>query len=215
MIKFALGYKGIYNINYIRNFGINSNYFNSYLKTIKNHRDLLHLPIKHENHLDIFISTYNIDNNLTNFISNELYPKKIEFLNSHFINGQSEMSQLNHYKKIIKMILDEEFESNLKYDYIILTRPDIFFHKNYKDMSINLNSFNITVEHPSKNCDDNFWVFPRVHLDDFAKCLDLLLDEHKIVHEINHKLSIFNIPIHYMETLIDSYMGHNLFEFVR
>jgi hypothetical protein len=98
---------------------------------------------------------------------------------------------------------------------LIFTRFDIDFHKNYNTFNLELDKLNITVEHPSGNCDDNLWIFPRNYLDIFENSVDALIAENKMTHELNHKIIKFGGQINYIDKLIDSYMGHTIFSFIR
>ena len=215
MNKIALGYKGVFNINYIKQKGIDDTLINSAKESILNHKKMLQSPLLDGSELDIFMSMYGTNGKFDRIFIDGYKPIKYNFLDSSYMNLSTWVAQILHHKSIIKMILEEETKHNFKYSTIIITRPDITIHKKFNKISLNFDSFNITVEHPSKNCDDNFWVFPRKYLESYEKSLDLLLSENKMTHELNHKLLNFGVPIHYMENLVDSYMGHKLFTFIR
>lgn len=216
MKKIAISYKGIFNINHIKNKGVNLELLNSFKLTIKNHKQNIFNYLSESNVLDFFISTYNVDNELNKLFLENYNVKQLSFLPSSYMDVYSNISQILHHKKIVSMIKEEEIKNNFFYDLVMITRPDIFFYKDYNSISLILESFNITIEHESKNCDDNFWVFPRVYLDLFEESLESLLREDKITHEINHELKKRQVPIHYIEPLFDGpYEQHLLFKFVR
>ena len=80
---------------------------------------------------------------------------------------------------------------------------------------IDMEKFNIVVEHRSGNCDDNFWVFGPDYLLPFSKSVDTLLNQHRITHEMNHELNKYKVPLNYIETINNSEHGHTLFTFLR
>ena len=141
--------------------------------------------------------------------------KNFIFLNKNQINTNTWMAQLHHLKNLINMIRDEETRTKNNYDYFIFTRFDVDFHKNYNTFKLELDKLNITVEHPSGNCDDNLWIFPRNYLDIFENSVDALIAEGKMTHELNHKIIFFGGSINYIDELVDSYMGHTIFSFIR
>jgi hypothetical protein len=213
-MKIAICYKGVFNINYIRRIGVNDNLLNTFSNTMINHRKMLNDDLK-ENEVDTFFSTYNTDKKLDTLFIKELSPKNFVFDNQNNMGVNSFVAQLYQYKNLIELIREEEKKTKEEYDTIIFTRPDIFFYKNFNSLNISFDKFNIVVEHASKNCDDNLWVFPRKNLDIFENSINDLLTENKMTHELNHKLIKYGVEIQYMETAIDTYMGHTIFSFIR
>lgn len=213
-MKIAICYKGLFNINYVRQNGIDDNLLKSAKDAIENHKEFIYSDLQ-TNEINTFISSYKTNSILDNIFIEELNAKDFIFFQPENVYANTWMAQLYHLKNIIKMIKNEEHVSNLKYDFFIFTRLDVTFHKNFNNLNIDFNKFNITVEHPSKNCDDNFWIFPRTMLDIFDQSIDLLISESKMTHEINHKLLMFGAEINYIDQLIDSYMGHTIFSFIR
>jgi len=209
-------YKGVFNINYIRQYGVDKYLLNKLDETIKNHNEMIYDELLlYDNKIDTFMSSYNINDKLNSILVRDYKSKKYTFTSQTNISSNTWVAQLNHLNILISMIIEEEKLRNKNYDYFIFTRFDIFFHKKYDIFNIDLNKFNITVEHPSGNCDDNLWIFPRKYLDIFQKSINELLIENKMTHEINHKILKFGGDINYIDNLIDSYMGHTIFSFVR
>ncbi len=215
-MKIAICYKGAFNINYIRYKGIDNELLNSIKNTIDNHKNMIYTDLLSKKiEVDTFLSSYNLDTRINDLLINGYNPKNFAFLDINMANTSTWIAQLNHLKGLVSMIKKEESEMNSNYDYFIFTRFDIEFHKRYESFNLDLDKFNITVEHPSGNCDDNLWIFPRSYLEIFEKSVDLLLSEHKITHELNHKIILLGGNIHYIDNLVESYMGHTIFSFIR
>lgn len=215
-MKFAICYKGAFNINYIRQRGVDANLLSIVGKTIDNHKEMVYNDLLGQgNTVDTFISSYNTDKQLNDLLVSGYGAKNFVFLDKNQINKNTWMAQLNHLKILITMIRNEEETTNTHYDYLIFTRFDIEFHKKYSTFRLDMNKLNITVEHPSGNCDDNLWILPRTYLDIFEKSVDALIAENKITHELNHKIKLNGGEISYIDDLVDSYMGHTIFSFIR
>jgi hypothetical protein len=215
-MKIAVCYKGAFNINYIKQKGVDEELLKIVTKTINNHKDTIYSDLlANNNEVDTFLSSYDLDKKLNELLVAGYNAKNFIFLDKNQINANTWMAQLNHLKILISMIRREEIETKNNYDYFIFTRFDINFHKNYNIFKLEPEKFNITVEHPSGNCDDNLWIFPRNYLDIFEKSIDLLIYENKMTHELNHKIKIFGGKINYIDQLVESYMGHTIFSFIR
>jgi hypothetical protein len=215
-MKFAICYKGVFNINYIKQKGVDDNLLNIVNNTILNHKAMIYSDlIEVGNEVDTFISSYNLDNRLNDLLLRGYDAKGYIFFDKNQLNSGTWAAQLNHHKFLIDLIKTEERNNNFNYDYLIFTRFDIDFHKNYNTFNLELDKLNITVEHPSGNCDDNLWIFPRNYLDIFENSVDALIAENKMTHELNHKIIKFGGQINYIDKLIDSYMGHTIFSFIR
>ena len=215
-MKIAICYKGVFNINYIRQKGVDDEFLTIVDNTINNHKSMIYSDLLvNDNHIDTFISSYDIDKRLNELLVTKYDAKDLVFLDKSQVNTNTWMAQLNHLKNLISMIRNEEIKTKIKYDYFIFTRFDIDFHKNYSIFKLELDKLNITVEHPSGNCDDNLWIFPSNYLDIFENSVDALISEGKMTHELNHKIMFFGGSINYIDELVDSYMGHTIFSFIR
>jgi hypothetical protein len=215
-MKFAICYKGVFNINYIRQKGVDEHLLKIVDETINNHKDKLYSDLLNDkNEVDTFLSSYNIDKKLNELLVTGYNAKNFVFLDKNQINTNTWIAQLNHLKILISMIREEETRTKNIYDYFIFTRFDVDFHKNYNTFKLELDKLNITVEHPSGNCDDNLWIFPRNYLDIFENSVDALISEGKMTHELNHKITFFGGNISYIDELVESYMGHTIFSFIR
>jgi hypothetical protein len=64
---------------------------------------------------------------------------------------------------------------------------------------IQSDKINICYKHPSGNCDDNLFLFPRVHFANFKTAIDQLIEKGKITHEICRFLP--ESSIHYLSVV--------------
>jgi hypothetical protein len=215
-MNIGICYKGVFNINYIKQNGVDKNLLNTVEDTINNHKSMIYSDLLAANaNIDTFISSYNIDESLNKLLITGYDVKNFVLLNKNEINTNTWVAQLNHIKNLIFMIRNEEIKKNIQYDYLIFTRFDVEFHKNYNILNLKSDKFNITVEHPSGNCDDNLWIFPRNYLDIFENSVNSLIVEGKITHELNHKILFWGGDINYIDELIESYTGHTVFSLIR
>lgn len=214
-MKFAVAYKGVYKINFLKESLVDDNYLTELDESIYNHKKyIINDLINFDNEVDIFLSSYKFDDRIEEKMIKEFNPVNYYFSDFNQ-NLSSWVSQINHYLTLINMIKEREKEFNFKYEMIIMTRFDIEFLKKFSEMNIKSNHFNIVVLHKSGNCDDNYFVFERKYLENFEISMMRLLTQNRITHEINHKLIEEGVSINYIEDLVDSYMGHELFYFVR
>lgn len=219
-MKIAFCYKGTFNINYIVKYGVDNVILSNLKSNIDNNFEKIFDVFQKLNYIyDIFVSTYDIHEDMTKIISSNLNPKNIFLFPPNYntqSNGFTHLQQLIHLKKLTEMIILEEEKMNQEYDLLIFSRFDINMLKYFNELSINYESFNLTLKNEGGGCDDNFFIFPRNYLKHFIKSINNLYDENTIVHRLNHKLNDLDVKINYMEPLDTSiYMGHRMFEFVR
>lgn len=212
-MNIALCYKGAFKINQIKNVGLDPNYIKEYEEALLNHRLMLWDKFG-EDKPHLFCSTYFIDDNFHQLLNKNFVKYFNSFENISNIAQNTWNAQLNHYIKIIDLIKNEE-SKGLNYDFFIFTRPDIKFMVSYDKQKIDINKFNITVKHASGNSDDNYWLFPKKYFKAFEKSIIQMSQKNKITHEINHYLEYNNVSINYIDNLIESYMGHTIFSFIR
>jgi hypothetical protein len=212
-MRCALCYKGVFIINhFLSGKSSDSEYLSRIENSIVRHKEIF-FSKKYE--FDVFITTYNVDPEMVNSL-NYFLPKDIDVLDFDTAKKENNsLSQISQHRNIVKQIKKYESENGIKYDLIVITRLDLEFHKKFEDMDFNKDLFNIVVHHKSGNCDDNLWIFPRKYLDLYDSSLEYLDKNSKITHEINHELLKNNIDIHYMDRVIDTYMGHTYFSFIR
>ncbi len=210
-MKVAILYKGIFLRQSLEKYS-EKNFLVYAKEIINNHKSML-INSFVEDEVDFYFSTYKLNEELDNLYKEELSPKSYSYISNHFYNGCCWNAQLMHYKNLISIIKSQSID----YDFFIFTRPDIKFLKKIIDLNVNFSKFNIVHEHPSKNCDDNFWAFPNVYFDSFEKSINALYSGNRITHEINHELSKNNVNINYITPYdFDSkILGHNIFEICR
>ncbi len=212
-MKCALCYKGVFIINhFLSGKNSDSEYLSRLEDTIKKHKDTFYS----ENYdFDVFITTYNFCDKMSNKL-NDFLPKVNEALEfDHNMRNNNALSQISQHRNVVKQIKKYESESGFKYDLIVVSRLDLEFYKKFEEMNFDIEKFNIVVHHNSGNCDDNLWIFPRKYLDAYDSSLESLLKYGNITHAINHQLLINNVDTHYMDNLIDTYMAHTYFSFIR
>ena len=220
-MKIMIGYKGFFQYRRVLSEGLTEQIMSYAEEILENHQNMLHKDIK-DAEIDYYFSTYNVNDQL-----DALYVEKLRenasitytYLAPEFFSHPSTwVVQLNHYKNLISLIK----ESKIDYDMFIFTRPDIKFFKKFSDLNIDLEKFNSVIQHPStpvhppQNCDDNFWIFPKKYFNEFVECIDILLEDGKMTHEINHELVKKLVPINYIAEYNDDLeLGHEVFTICR
>ena len=208
MKKILIGYKGIFLLPRLLSEGITESFLNDVKSIIDNHKEMIYNHFS-DCHVDFIFSSYE-NEELEKFYTNHLKP--ISYSNipsSNCTTSATWNPQLLHHKNLISKI-KEHGDSDL----FIITRPDIKFLRNFDTFNIDESKFNIVVEHNghTKNCDDNFWVFPREHLQSYESCIDIMIGQGKTTHEINHELNRLNVPINYLtEYLCTMEIGQDIF----
>ena len=215
-MNIAIAYKGVYKISHIRAKNpINENFLKEVSQVIENHKSFFQILFSDkEPNIDYYFSTYETSEDLDRLYYQNYEPKCFTKLDSKWINDTNICHcQFMHYQSL----LNELKKSDKKYDLYIFLRPDIKFVRQMNLNEIDLGKFNITIEHISGNCDDNFWILNQEHLDQFNRSINSLIDKNQITHAINHELKALNVPINYIEKYDSSNkeMGHGLFIFMR
>ena len=213
-MKVAISYKGFFLYKRVLSEGLSEETISFAEEILKNHQEMLHGDLG-DAEIDYYFSTYNANEQLDQLYIKTLNPKAYSYIPSQFFNHPSTwVVQLNHYKNLISLIR----ESKVDYDLFIFTRPDIKILKKFSDLNIDLEKFNSVIQHPStpihppQNCDDNYWIFPKEYLDEFEECVDILLANGKMTHEINHELVKKEVPINYISEYNDDLeLGHEVF----
>ena len=115
---------------------------------------------------------------------------------------QSEMPKLDGWNRqkfwhraSIEMIHEYEQANTMQFDFFINIRFDLLLTPNVMKRLVT-DKINICYKHPSGNCDDNLFLFPRIYLADFKNAVDQLIEKDRITHEICHFLPESNI--HYL-----------------
>ena len=118
-----------------------------------------------------------------------------EEINLYYNNSCIHFMEDTLNRRISKTIKGIEIihESDINYDYICITRPDIYFTKPLK---LNLSSLNIFSQLETiKTIDDNFYFFPFSYLYSFTETYTTIKDSSNCCAA--HYLK-FNIPIHFI-----------------
>lgn len=167
-----------------------------YRKSFENYKENLIIPLEKKGYkVDIILFTY--DSEIKENLINDYNPFYYEILpfNEMFVNT-SWNRQIIFHRKTLETIKKIQFENNFSYDYIINTRFDLKFNIEITNMNIDLCKFNIAFKHSSGNCDDNFWIFTNLYLNQLDKALENLYQRNAITHEINRYFN--NDQINYM-----------------
>jgi len=186
----------------------------NYKKSLQNYKDYIIEPLLEKgHHIDFFCLTY--DTNFVNDLIEDYKPVQIFKMNlNEFHIGGSFRRQLDFHKKSIELIKNFEYISSFTYDLIINTRFDLIFKTNFFEQNLNFSKFNIPFEHLSGNCEDCYFVFPRILLDTFEDAVNDLLCKNKITHEMNH--TCLNKFIHYCYKLYeDPYIPYQYYDIIR
>ena len=208
-MKVCILYKGGFNYKHFIQNGVDDKIKIQASKNVINHDNFFQNLFRDAN-IEYHFSTYEVFHELDELYLSKYNPKYYNRLDSSFLSKWSSWDcQLIHYKYLIDSL------ANTDYDLYVFTRPDIEFLRNMKIEEIDIEKFNIVVEHGSGNCDDNFWIFSPDYLLPFSKSVDTLLSQHRITHEINHELNKYKVPLNYIETINNSEHGHTLFTFLR
>ena len=152
-------------------------------KSFTNYKDFIYRYFNDMNYdVDLYFSTTKSNKAEQNKIIRYYNPIKYNF--SDMNNDATESRKF----KLLNVI-DLCKSTNIQYDYILITRFDLLFKKNFATSNINLNKFNVvsTMEE-SIFIDDNFYLFPFEMLHKFegvVKCRDFISD-----HDIRTDLEI-------------------------
>jgi hypothetical protein len=217
-MKIAVCYKGIFNFNYLKQKGTDEHYLSELRRTMENHRDFLYSGLdKPGNTVETFFATYSQGKHdrLEEEVRSFLKPREYLKASSDRMSLSTWEAQLLHYRDLIQMLKEAEQQSGKQYDLMVFLRMDIRFLRTFESLGVDLESFNIVIEHLSGNCDDNFWIVPRNHLEVFARAIEELYLGKRITHEMNRAVGHQYGKVHYLEENDRTSHGHKVFEFVR
>jgi hypothetical protein len=191
-MKFALCFRGITYLdsyNHCHGLPIYKIDFRDTYSSIK--ENIIDDIITNGNNLDTFITTYNsiLNDELINIYS----PKKYNFTDYSDVpfDNIEEITAKIYIKQtleLISMIETYENEKNFKYDFIIITRSDLYFYQKFTKINIDYNVFNFPFWHMNGSIfssEDNFIAFPRNKLIIFKTILNNIIN-----------CIYLNIPIH-------------------
>lgn len=161
-----------------------------YKDNISNVMNQIIEPLRAQHEVDLYITTY--DSVKKNEVINDFNPKAIIFLDPN----ENQVTSTKEGLKLIK-------QSRNDYDFVIVTRMDLFFLLDLTKVPYDINKFNfIWEENPQEdnNCvGDSLHVFNIRFIDEFIYALEeytFLLNLHKIREKILKYIS--KKDIHYM-----------------
>jgi hypothetical protein len=198
--KIAVGLFGIHHtetLNHWMGWKVQVNYKDCY----KNNREFLYDGI--ETHF--YSSTY-FSSHLEQLILDYNFKSlKLETINNKFEKDIKKgfVKRNKRFKETIKLILDD----NSEYDYVILTRYDIWLKQNLFELDIDYSKVNVICGakwgDDDTIIDDNFYFLPYSKLQEFYNSIDLI-DEEICAHEYNKYIS----DIHRM--IDDNFYSHDI-----
>jgi hypothetical protein len=173
----------------------------NYKDCYKNNKDFLYNGME----TDFYSSTYFSSEIEQLILDYQFKSLKLQIIDNKFEKDikKSFVKRNKRFKETIKLILD----SDITYDYVILTRYDIFFKQ--KPFELNVNYCNINVICGAKwgdddtIIDDSFYFMPYSKLQEFYNAIDLI-DEEICSHEYNKYIS----DIHRM--IDDNFYSHDI-----
>lgn len=177
MAKLAIILRGIsyYDGRYTQESPTKSNFIN-YKECIQSMRsNLLTRLNKIFSEIDFFIVTY--DNDKLKDIRNDFKPIDEKIYPSDLIYN---VDKFTIVKKLILDSLDLIEPHINKYDYILLTRFDLYYCKPFDLNTINLNKFNFGWIGEIGQCDDNFLLFHKKYIKDLRDFFKINNYSHRI-----------------------------------
>jgi hypothetical protein len=149
------------------------------------------------NNYEIFFHTYNSKELNKNEMINILKPKKFSFSDPIYdINTQNIFEKtkglINSFKLAIDNYKEYIKETNSNYDYIIITRFDLFFKIKFSDLPLDKSKFMVSLLCKDTSlCDDNFFVMNHNDLLMFREILEIYDKENNfMLHNIYSYLKI-------------------------
>jgi hypothetical protein len=136
----------------------------SFLSTYENHFEKIIDPLRINNSVDIFLTTYN------NELKEELI-EKYKPISSVFINGYKHTMRSTYMRSLLHLI---DFDKT--YDFYICTRFDIKYYNDLSSWNINQNKFNLLFKENWSSDDsvevcDVFFAFPKDYLVHFLNAI--------------------------------------------
>lgn len=167
--KIALGYFGIMETYDFLHFRGDKSLAIDYKKSVENHQEyLINFFYEKGFEVDKFMSTYSSSLHQERKWKDELNLKDIITLNTSQFIGHNITSRNFHFINLLNLINLNGGQD--KYDYIILTRPDLYFLQKFNEANINWNRINFTFMTENLHCvDDNFYIIPSKYFQPFLK----------------------------------------------
>lgn len=173
-----------------------SNYF---INSVENIKSYIVDDLKENYELDIFIYTYQNDDN--QIIINYLNPVKFVYCPNEYLGIQHAMNglvqvQINDCCNIVN---NYEIKNNITYDYIIITRFDLTFNNKFSEYNIDFNKINMECMFvPDNNSGDNFILFPRIHLNKFINSVESNINDNSNSHQLYVYFHKNDLETHYI-----------------
>ncbi len=195
-MRIALCYRGIHYAPFYKNV--------DYRKCFQNNKEYLIDPLKENNHVDVFVCTY--DSEISDQMTKDFQPvvSILNNLNTFNDGGHSSHKILTFTKCLINNVKEYEKKHNFEYDVIIIVRFDLMFKVKVNEWNIDYNKINALFEHVH-NCDnyrhveDNIFIVARQFLDHYYDAVLTTFDK----CEISHRICVYveRETLHYIYTI--------------
>jgi len=161
-------------------------------KSFTNYKDFIYRYFVDMNcEVDLYFSTTKSNKKEQSKIIHYYKPIKYNFSDMNDNDTESRKFKLLDVIKLCK-------STNVKYDYVLITRFDLLFKKNFATSNINLNKFNVvSTMAESSFIDDNFYLFPFEMLTMFYEIVKS--KEFGLCHDIKNEIQdAINDEINYI-----------------
>jgi len=190
-MKVAVGLFGIHHINGLQHW-MHWNLLVDYKKCYENNKEFLYNDID----VDFYSSTYFSEKAIELFDDYNFTSIKLQNINNKIEKEISNnwIKRNKRFKETIKLILDSE----MQYDYVILTRYDVWFKENPLKLNVDYSKINVICKAKCGDndtiIDDNFYFMPYTKLEEFYNKINLI-DEKIWSHEYNKYIDDINYLI--------------------
>lgn len=186
--KLAIGLFGIHHLEHLKHW-MNWDITVDYKFSVENFKNCLF----ENNIVNVYSSTY-FSEKLNELINDYNFRSlKITQIDNKYEKeiGLNMKKRNKRFKETIKLILDDD----IKHDYVLLTRYDIFFRKKISELNINYDKINIMWKGEwgkgNPIIDDNFYFLPYEKLQSFYDELNLI-DERECSHHYDKYIKDIN-----------------------
>jgi hypothetical protein len=190
-MKVAAGLFGIHYITGLQHW-MYWNLLVDYKKCYENNKEFLYNDID----VDFYSSTYFSEKTIELLNDYKFTNIKLQNINNKIENeiGNNWIKRNKRFKETIKLILD----SNIEYDYVILTRYDVWFKQNPLKLNVDYSKINVICKAKcgpvNTIIDDNFYFMPYGKLEQFYDKINLI-DERIWAHEYDKYIDDINYLI--------------------
>jgi len=160
--------------------------------------------------VDVFLTTYH--SALEDEVIRTYAPKKIHFHGDYApISPQdhepvAEPLMITQSLEMIAMSEEYEAETGTRYDFLILTRPDLYYYRRITDVHVDFTMMNLSFWHIAKPAnappvfsgDDNFIGLPRSASDTFKECLAAQKSNGHSLHLTGKYMMARGLPVRYL-----------------